>query len=366
MSLHGFAVKAHAKITKSNRNYISSLGIRTGSSRETDSMFTPLFAPAIVQEVPVLHAGLAAAIKACQQDLQTGLIEVNLPGRPCFDLLFVRGQMVNAYQRSEVTERLSPDALLSFFPHYTDAGLLRALALTPQAIRLAKILLEHDGSGQPGFIQTEALETQIETWSASPDPGLVHVCWQGAEALALLPGGSQPPRQTLFIAADQILHSATGMMALFGWKEETCTATFYGSASQTQAWQEYLLHTSFVWVMGHLLSHFEELTGPLVLDAVVRETNFTAAARGWNISLGSGNVIDQMIFGSTQEAVQVYRQLMETILNYMGSILGAEVLKPLMRESLMRLQPAYRRTFQEHFAFFEQAGSWPVQAGQNA
>jgi hypothetical protein len=155
-------------------------------------------------------------------------------------------------------------------------------------------------------------------------------------------------------------------MALFGWKEEMCSVSFYGSASRTQAWQEYMLHCSFVWTTGHLLSHFEELTGRLLLDAVVRETNFTAAARGWNINLAPGNVTDQMIFGSTQDAVQVYRQLMELILNYMGSSLGLEVLKPLMQESLMRLQPAYRRTFQEHFGFSELVGVWPIKAEQSA
>jgi hypothetical protein len=215
-------------------------------------------------------------------------------------------------------------------------------------------------------MQTSVLEAQIEKWSACPDAGLVHVCWPGAEALALLPGGSQPARHTLFIAANQILHSAGGMMALFGWKEAKCTATFYSSASRTQAWHEYLLHSSFAWVTGHLLSHFDELTGRLLLDALIRETNFTAAARGWNISLAPGSVTDQMVFGSAQEAVQVYRQLIESILSYMGSILGPEALKPLMQESIMRLQPSYRRVFQESLDFFEPAGLLPVNISQSA
>ncbi len=274
--------------------------------------------------------------------------------------------MVNAYQRAEVVERLSPDALLNFFPSFDGEGLLRGLVLTPQAIRLAKILLEQIGSSQPDFIQTSTLEAQIGIWAAYPHPGLVHICWPGAEALVLLPGDSNPSPHTLFIAADQILHSAGGMMALFGWKEETCSATLYSSTSQTQAWQEYLLHSSFAWTTGHLLSHFEELTGRLLLDGVVRETNFSAAARGWNINLAPGCVTDQMIFGSAPEAVRVYRQLMESILKYMGSILGPEVLKPLIQESIMRLQPAYRRVFQENFDFFEQVGLWPVNIGQGA
>jgi len=325
-----------------------------------------LFSPAIVQQLPIRKDGLAAAIQASQANLQTGVIEATLPGSPSFDLLFLRGQLVNAYRRGETTERLPLDGVLTSLPEFEGEGLLRALALTPQAIRLVKILLEQIGTAQPETVKTSMLEAQITTWAASPDPGLVHVSWPGAEALALLPGGANPPRHTLFIAADQILHSAGGMMALFGWKEETCSATFYSSASNTQAWQEYLLHSSFAWTTGHLLSHFEELTGRLLLDGVVRETNFTAAARGWNINLAPGCVTDQMIFGSAPDAVGVYRQLLQLILNYMVSILGAEVLRLLMQESMMRLQPAYRRIFHENFDFFENAGFWSANIEQNA
>jgi hypothetical protein len=330
-------------------------------------MVKNLFPPAVVQQIPVLHTGLAAAIQACQANLQTGIIELSLPpAYPTFDLLFVRGQMVNAYRRSEATERIPVENSLSLVPAFEGQGLLRALALTPQAIRLVKILLEQIGAAPASSLPTSQLEAQIEAWTAQPDPSLVHICWPGAEALALFPGASHLPRHTLFVAADQILHSAGGMMAFFGWKEQTCEATFYSSSSQTQAWQEYLLHSSFAWIIGHLLSHFEELTGRLLLDGMIHETNFTAAARGWNVNLAPACVTDQMIFGSAAEAVNVYRQLLDLILKYMASILGTDVLKLLVQESVMRLQPAYRRAFQDNFDFFEPVGAWPATVDQNA
>ena len=329
-------------------------------------MFSPLFSPAVVKQVPVSQAGLAAAIQAYQKDLQTGLVEVNLADHPRLDLLFAHGQVVNAYERGDTIRRISPQVLPEHFSALSGDGFLRGLALTPQAIRLAKILLEQMGSQQPAEIQTTALEAQFETWAAAADPGLAHVCWPGAEALALLPGGANPARNTLFIAADQILHSAGGMLALFGWKEEQCTAALYSSTSQTPAWKEYLLHSSFVWMTGHLLAHFEELAGRLLHDAVVHETNFTAAARGWNISLAPRSVTDQMIFGSIEDAAKVYRELFELILSHIESTLGPEMLKPLVQESLMRMGPAYRRVFHDYFGFSEPAGIWPVNVDQSA
>ena len=329
-------------------------------------MRNPLFSPAVVKQVPFIHGGLAAAIQAYQKDLQTGVVEVNLPDQPGLDLLFAHGQVVNAYERGEKVKRVAPATLPEHFSYFSGTGTLRGLALTPQAVRLAKILLEQLGSIEPAELQTAALEGQFETWAAAVDPGLAHVCWPGAEALALLPGGANPARNTLFIAADQILHSAGGMIALFGWKEEKCTAALYSSAAQTPAWKEYLLHSSFVWMTGHLLSHFEELTGRLLHDAVIHETNFTAAARGWNISLAARSVTDQMIFGSIEDAVKVYRELFELIVSHIESTLGAEMLKPLVKESWMRMGPAYRRVFQEYLGYSEPAGILSLKVDQSA
>lgn len=312
---------------------------------------TPLFAPASIEGVLVPPDRVLAAILAYQKDFQTGLVEINLPSQSCLDLLFVRGQIVNVYKRAEETERIQISSLSDYFSPSDKNSTLRVLALTPQAVRLAKILLEQLGTGLPAEVQTDALESQVDKWRALPFPGLVHARWPGAEALALLPGSGRPPRHTLFIAADQILHSAGGMMAFYGWREQNCTARYYSSESRTQAWQEYLLHYSFVWMSGHLLTRFEELTGRLLLNSVLRETNFSAAAHDLNIIFAPGNVTDQTIFSSPEESVQAYRRLMEQILDHVESVIGAELLKALIQESTVRMQPAYRHVFQENFNF---------------
>ncbi len=316
-------------------------------------MNTPsaLFAPASIEEVLVPPEQVLAAILAYQKDFQTGLVEVNLSDQTHLDLLFARGQIVNVYKRAATTERIRTSSLPDYFPPSDKTSGLRALSLTPQAIRLAKILLEQLGSGLPVEAQTNALERQVDKWRTLPFPGLVHVRWPGAEALALLPGSGRPARQTLFIAADQILHSAGGMLAFYNWREQNCSARYYSSESQTQAWQEYLLHYSFVWMSGHLLTRLEELTGRLLLNSVLRETNFSAVAHGLNIVFAPGNVTDQAIFSSPAESVQAYRRLLEQILTHVESAIGAELLKALIQESIVRMQPAYRCAFQKNFNF---------------
>jgi hypothetical protein len=316
-------------------------------------MQIPLFSSASIEEIPVVRDQFSAMLQTYQKDLQTGLIEVSHLGKPYFDLLFVRGQTVNIFKRNDQTERVQLPVLLEHFSAPEATASLRAISLTPQAIRLAKILLEQVDTAPAVETATHALEAKIDKWRALPFPGLVHVRWPGAEALALLTGSGRPTRHTLFIAPNQILHSAGGMTALYGWKEKDCSVIYYSSESQTQAWQEYLLHYSFVWMSGHLLSRLEELAGRLPLNSVLRETNFSATAHGLTISFVPGNVIDQSVFASTDESVQAYRRLMEQVLSHAESIVGAELLRALVQESTMRMQPAYRHVFQENFNFSE-------------
>jgi hypothetical protein len=312
---------------------------------------TALFSPASIEEVSVAPDQVQTAIMAYQKDFQTGLVEAKLPDQSWLDLLFVRGQIVNIYKRAEKTERIQVSDLLDYFHLSEEKITIRAISLSPQAIRLAKILLEQLGTGDPLDALTNEIETQVDKWRALPYPGLVHIRWPGAEALALLPGHGRPSRHTLLIAADQILHSPGGMQTFYNWREPGCIIRYYSSESQTQAWQEYLLHYSFVWMSGHLLTRFEELTGRLLLSSVLRETNFSAVAHGLNISFAPGNVTDQAIFASPEESTQAYRRLLGQIFTHVETAIGADLLKALIQESTMRMQPSYRRVFQENFNF---------------
>ena len=125
-------------------------------------MSTPLFSPADIEEVSVPSERMAETIQAYQKDLQTGLVEISQPDEFYFDLLFVRGQIVNVYRRNTVTERVSSSTFLDTISTDDKLSTLRAISLTPQAIRLAKILLEQMGTVESVEVQTDKLETQVD------------------------------------------------------------------------------------------------------------------------------------------------------------------------------------------------------------
>lgn len=307
-----------------------------------------LFSSASTETSLVPAGRLPAFIDSYKHEFQTGVLEVDFQNHSLYHLLFARSELVNVYRCAGALERLSPDAWFRSLDTSKGKAHLRALALTPQAIRLVKILLEQNDAPFVPLPSGQSLEEQFRQWQQEPAPALAHLRWPNAEALALLPGEGSPPHYTLFTSENQILHSAGGMMALYGWKEPCQSARLLPSGAHTPAWDEYLLHSSFGAMAGRMLERMVELTGPTPVQNIAREINFAAAAHGWNIAFNGVNVTDQAIFSSPQEAADVYSRLLELLFRHMESALGENLFGVLMRETLLHLPGPYRAILQEY------------------
>jgi hypothetical protein len=307
-----------------------------------------LFSPAAIAQTPIPAGQLASALQNCRADRQTGLINLNYSAEERSHLLFVRGELVNVYEETgEEIERLDPAAWDEKRQNDRPAS-LRTLALTPQAVRIVKILIEQGKDNRYLSTARRPLEAQLQSWIDHPVPALAHVHWPNAEALAMLPGEGVQPRYTLFVASGQILHSTGNLMAFYGWKEPYRAAVLYSSQPRTVAWTEYLLHYSFSWLVAHLLERFEELTGHLLLSNLIREINFTATAHGWSVQIQRATITDQTIFPSPHAAAEVYSRLLEVIFGQIESVLGIDLLNLLVRESVARLSLPCRVVLNEY------------------
>ena len=188
-----------------------------------------------------------------------------------------------------------------------------------------------------------------------PVPALAHIGWPSAEALALFPGAGSSPRYTLFVTADQMLHSAGTLKVFYGWKESYNSAVLFSSEPRTIAWTEYLLHYSFTNLVTHLLEHFEELTGRILLNNIIRDINFTSTAHGWGVLIHPASITDQTIFSSPQAAAEVYSRLIEVIFGHIESVLGVDLLGLLVREAVLRLPKTCRVVLKEYLLISAQA-----------
>ncbi|NCP87654.1 MAG: hypothetical protein CO094_04715 [Anaerolineae bacterium CG_4_9_14_3_um_filter_57_17] len=309
-----------------------------------------LFQSANIENQRQTRRGLETFIQACESDFQTGLIEFFRPNAERYAALMAHGQVVNVYRLDGRLQQIAPETWpASLLPGEQDF-IVRALSLTPQTVRLVKILVEQMETGQTLKAENVTLEEQVAQMGNLPQPSLLHFSWKNAEALALLPGAGRPPRHSLFIAADQILHSAGSMVALYGWREPLQQLSGHHFLSESPAWEEYVLHHAFVVTVARLLSRFEELTGRILLNALIREMNYSASAHGWNISLTPTSVTDQAVFSSPQQAAEVYRRMLQIISSHLEISIGTNLLHLLRTESEMRLRSPYRQTFEKYLA----------------
>lgn len=305
-------------------------------------MTTSIFSPAFAEQTTVPTGQFYNSLLAYQQDLQTGLVEVDFSGQGLVDLLFARGKLVNIYRIGSQTERLEVSTWVGGIRLNSPVARVRSLALTPQAVRILKILIEQPDEHCSLASLGCGLESSFAAWREHPVPALVHVRWPSADALVLLPGLGALPRYSLFVAADQVLRSAGNLMAIYGWKETPSFARLLSSGSPTQAWTEYLLHHSFSRMIGCLLTKFEELAGRSLLNQVIRDINFISTAHDWAVSLNAASLTDQTIFPSASAAAEIYSRLLDAIFLHFEAVLGVPVLDALARESLLQLSPSYR------------------------
>jgi hypothetical protein len=311
-------------------------------------MMNPLLSPDSVEQTDVLAGKLTESIQAFQRDLQTGLVEVCIPGMTGQILLFVRGELVSVYRGDDSVERIDPAIWLESINGSNPASSLRRLALTPQDVRIFKILIEQKSDDRCIFTDGPALEKQFSEWMELPTPALAQVRWPKAEALVMFPGRGVPPYYTLFISANQILHSAGGMSEIYGWKETYDSLRLFSSEPRTLAWSEFLLYHAFSSLVSSLLKKVEKLIGRLMLNQLIRDVNFKATAHDWNLSINANSVNDQSIFTSPAAAAEVYSRLLEVIFHSLESLLGGAMLEMLVREAVNRLSPAARQVVKEY------------------
>ena len=312
-------------------------------------MKNQLLSPKYFEQSDVLEGKLGEMIQFCQLEQQTMLLDVDVPGDMGQVLLFTRGQLVTVYRIGTVVERQDPLIWLDLLKSHSPKVSLRMLALTPQDMRIFKILIEQRrdnrcvivGAGQP-------LEQQFVAWMGQPVPALARVQWPKSEALVLLPGSGHPPLYTLFLTRNQIFQSAGGVTEILGHQEDYEEVSLYDSEPHTLAWTEYLLHQAFAGIVLYLLEKIEKLIGRMVVNQIIRDVNFKATAHDWNLNINANSINDQTIFSSPITAAEVYSRLLEVIFQNFEAALGGVMLDMLIQQALFRLSPAARMVINEY------------------
>jgi len=313
-------------------------------------MITPLFPPEFTEQTIVPVGMLGESIHTYQSDLQTGLVQLSYPDYPTLTLLFVRGQLVTVYRdMPKEVERLAPLNWLDSIDGSSQRTALRTLALTPQDVRVFKILIEQQNDANCFVMGGSGFEPKLANWLDHPSAALGQVCWPNAEALVLFPGLGVHPNYSLIMKERQILHSSSGLSEIINWNEPIKSLGYFGSEALTPAWKEYLLHNSFSFLVINLMGKYEKLIGRLQLNQIVKDVNFKATAHDWNLSIHINSVNDQCVFSSPESAAEVYSRLLEVVITQLRSMLGPAILEMLLKDMTGQLSLPARRVVDEYF-----------------
>lgn len=268
-----------------------------------------------------------------QSDFQTSLLEMRSleDGRMSLLALLAGGQVVNLYRVSSGVERLV--ALdLSQALSGSDVA-MRLLALTPNTLRLVKILLEQPGQVTSAHVDAQDLPRVLERAGQGLHPVLAHCSWPQAHGFALLPGRGLAADLALLVAPNQVSCTEGGLAGLLQAAGPICRVQLHRSDPLTLAWQEYFLYYSF---KGLMKDWFARLSAPArqpLLAEILRELNFTASANGWNIKFSLSDVSDQAVFSSPQDARYVYQRLLQILKNHASPVFGESMAKRLLHEA---------------------------------
>ena len=289
------------------------------------------------------------ALQTIQGDFETCLVELRPPddAENQIAALFVRGEIINLYRLWPQVKRLESNDLIASLPPELNKIELRSLSLTPNTIRLVKILIEQPLSQTSIIVNQRDLARITIQAGQNPEPLLLHLTWLDSQGLVLLPGQGESACQALVIGPGQVLQNSTNLNILYEREMKNCHVRLYHSQENTPAWQEYFIHDVFHKLASAMLARLENQGGSAARNEAVRLFNFNTTANGWNISINGKTINDQAVFSSPQEAGIVYKRLLSLLSQQSETLFGNDRPQIWARETLAGMPISYRTVYNQ-------------------
>ncbi len=286
---------------------------------------------------------LSPLLSAWKSQALTGLVACNLQSGGLLYLLLVRGNLIFAHHPMVDFPVLQVESWTQKLERLGNKIDYRFLALTPQTMRLFRLLLDHSKVDSSLKIEgNQRLRDYFQKVSIRKAPSLIMFDWSDAVGMALLPGLGLHPSHTLFISDNQIFHTSGNMMALLGWRTSICQVKTLYLDDELPAWQEYGLSIAFTELIRHLLSEYKEYSESRELGVIAQEINFLCSANGWHANLTKSGFSSQMVFSSPEQGVWVYQRIYNELVQRFAGVLGEKNVHQLSQSALNHLDGKHK------------------------
>jgi len=108
------------------------------------------------------------------------------------------------------------------------------------------------------------------------------------------------------------------------------------------------LQKAFDSLVNAVIQRYTEIVGSHIARTLILDLNARAHASGWNIRLSTTGVADAQEFGNPDAAAQVYRSLLNDLIEDMGILIGKRLAGALVLEASIQLGSAVQKTIQTH------------------
>jgi hypothetical protein len=307
-----------------------------------------LFCAPYVEQNATSARQIQSILQMYRQDLLTGVMITGYPTGEELFFLFAKGRGIAIYSVSAVkVERYQPSSVSGLIADRGD-GNIRTLPLSPQTLRLAKILIEQNDRGETRTAKTSEIQPLLLEWGKLPQPSLVHIRWAEAEGAVLLPGNGAEPDHSFFITHGSVLEQQKAYKEFAHWHEPACVLFRLQDDGQMAAWQDYDLHSAFGAMAEQVLARYQNFVGRSFLNKLAEDVNTLSRNRGWNIASFGDTISDQQIFDQLTDAVDAYQAIFRIMLEQITAVVGPKLTKSVLQEARGHLGQNLREALVSH------------------
>jgi len=298
--------------------------------------------------VPLAESELQSQIQQALSSKLTGQIQiVFLNGRT--ESIFVQHGIVQSlYIRNHRLPDLHWEAPLERL----GIGTLAIEPLPGRALMFKKVVLEEITQPSPQQSDTTQLQSMYSLAKYNPTPTLFHIQWETAEAFVLVAGGHIPVQHAVLITPSFVKEGQAALDHLLNWEDAGCNVMIHRGDIKNQAWLELQLNILLEWYCQKILSHYQQLTGVVMVKSILQSIAILAETKGWNLSTHNQHLTDASIFSSAAEMRNAYREIFSTIRSRIEPIIGSSLTNYLMKQSIESTSGVYK-TIQEAFDLVE-------------
>lgn len=278
----------------------------------------------------------------------TGQIQVGFLFGKMETILAIQGQVRQIYIRNHRAPDLQWERPIEQY----GAGTLAIEPMPARALMFRQIVLENFSAIAPLDSSTRQLQTMFDVARTNTGPTLFHIQWKHAEAFGLVAGGHISIRRAVLLNPFETEDWEVIAEHIAAWKAEPCNVTIYRSDIKNPAWLEIHLNTLFEWYSQNILDYYEQLTGAVMVRAVLQGLTAAAESKGWAISTQNQQLRFASVFASAAEAGRTYKEALAVIMARIEPVIGSSLTKYILKQSIEPTAGVYK-TIQEAFMLME-------------